>query len=152
MAIAISLSMVFYCVGCGEIDVDTVAMVIEQASAVAYNEVIHNNPELEPVLAEFATASLSIIDGEQLDVVQTKQLLRNALSGLSSLDEDDKRIIVDLFSIVIPLMRLPESGALSGDQRTLVRAFFQGICNAVDLNEDLRTDEEVENTLAKFFK
>lgn len=151
MVLPIILTM-FLLPSCKGMDVEDVAMVIEGASAVAYNEVINNNPELAEPIANMAKTSMQLLNGECIDVLTAKQLLRDALSNFSSLDEDDKRIIVDMFAVVMPLINLPESGALPEPHLTFVRAFFQGILNAVQVQEDLKTDEEVEDILAMFFR
>lgn len=130
-------------------DPEDVAKVIEQATAIAYNEVIHKNPELEEPIAEMAYFSLTVLEDGNVDAMKAREMLNNALTNFSCLDADEKRIIVDMFSIVIPLIDLPREGVLKDPQRMFVKAFFQGIINAVELKEQLETDECVETKLSK---
>lgn len=130
-------------------DPEDVAKVIEQATAIAYNEVIHKNPELEEPIAEMAYFSLTVLEEGNIDAIKAREMLNSALTNFSCLDADEKRIIVDMFSIVIPLIDLPREGVLKDPQRMFVKAFFKGIINAVELKEQLETDECVETKLSK---
>lgn len=138
---------------CEEPDPEDVCRVINQVTAVAYNEVVAKNPELEEPLKVLAVTSVKVIrDRETLDAVETKKLLYSALSNFSSLEEDDKRIIVDMFAIVIPMLEIPREGILGDKQKLYVICFFEGILQAVEIKEELKTDEEVETKLSQLLE
>jgi hypothetical protein len=149
LMIVLLLLFAFGLPACDEDDYDTVAKLIEQTSAVAYNEVVAKNPDMEKPLGDLARFSIQMIDSQPIDVLQAKKLLYSALNGFTTLDESDKRIIVDMFSIVIPLIDLPQDGTLQKPQRMFVRAFFQGVLNAVEIKEELKTPAEVNDKLAR---
>lgn len=134
---------------CDEEDVKVVAQMIESASAVAYNEVVCKHPELDKPLMDLATFSMQLLDSQAIDVVNAKSLLYSALEGFTTLEESDKRIIVDMFAIVIPLIDLPSSGIVKEPQITFIKAFFQGILNAAECKMKLKTPAEVNEKLAK---
>lgn len=147
MAVIMALLLVLMS-ACEPPDPEDIATVIEQASAIAYNEVVHKNPDMEQPLKEIAVLSLDILEGGSIDVVKAKSMLYSALDCFNCLDDDDKRIIVDMFSIIVPLINLPKEGIVEDDQLLFMKAFFRGILNAVELKEELETDEEVRNRLA----
>jgi hypothetical protein len=148
IALFVILSILFL-PSCEGPDPEDVAKVIEQATAIAYNEVIHKNPDLEEPIAEMAYFSLAVLEDGKIDAMKAREMLNGALTNFSCLDADEKRIIVDMFSIVIPLIDLPREGVLNDTQLMFVKSFFQGIVNAVELKEQLETDECVETKLSR---
>ena len=148
LVILITLAMIFLS-ACEPPDPEDVAKVIEQVSAVAYNEVVYQHPEMEETLKTIAQVSLDTLNGKQIDVVEAKSLLYGALDCFNCLDADDKRIIVDMFSIIVPLISLPQEGAVKEPQTMFMKAFFQGILNAVEIRENMPTDEEITIKLSQ---
>lgn len=147
LALMLILALIFT-PACEPPDPEDVCKVINQASAVAYNEVLHRKPELEKPLSDLAYSAIGILGGESIDVVKAKELIYNMLSHFSSLEEDEKRIIVDMFAIVIPLLELPREGALGERTTYFTMCFFEGVINCCELREELKTDEEVDTILS----
>jgi hypothetical protein len=143
LALMLTLALIFT-PACEEPDPEDVCKVITQASAVAYNEVINKNPDLEKPVGDLAYAAVKVLGGESVDVIKAKELIYNMLSNFSSLDEDEKRIIVDMFSIVVPMLELPKEGALGEKATYFTICFFEGVINAVEIKEELKSDEEVD--------
>lgn len=127
---------------CEPPDDATIAKVIKAATAVSFEKIIDNNPELEDVFYRFAILNRQIIIDREIDVETAKRLMTDVLVNFKDLDPETQGIIVSLFNTIIPLIELPDEGVLQEPQRTFVIAFYEGIIQAVETRKAIIGEEE----------
>lgn len=126
---------------CEPPDNETIAKVIKAATAVSFEKIIDNNPELEDVFHRFAILNRQIIIDREIDVETAKRLMTDVLVNFKDLDPEAQSIILSLFNTIIPLIELPDEGVLQEPQKTFVIAFYNGIIQAVETRKAIKADE-----------
>ena len=124
--------------GCEPPSNETIATVIQGASAVAFDRIINSNPELEGTFYAFAVLNKQIMVDRTVNAELAKRLMTDVLVNFKNLDEDAQMIIVTLFNTILPLIELPDEGVIKEPQKMFLIAFYDGIIQAVEMKRALR--------------
>jgi len=117
---------------------EVIATVIQSASAVAFDRIIENNPELEDTFYVFAKLNKQIMVDRVVDAELAKRLMTDVLTDFQGLDADAQIIILTLFNTIVPLIELPDEGIIKEPQKMFLIAFYDGIIQAIDMKRALR--------------
>jgi len=134
--------LAFYVSACEPPDNETICKIIKSATAVAFDRIIDNNPELGDSFYAFAKMNKKIMAENEVDTVAANDLMRGVLKDCQGLDEDGRTIILSLFNTIVPLIELPPEGVIKEPQRMFLISFYDGIIMAVETRKELLLMEE----------
>jgi len=117
---------------------EQIATVIRSATNVCITQVLEKNPELESTFYVYAVLNKEIIVDRTINADLAKKMVQDILMECKGLDPEDTQLVLMLFNTILPLINLPEQGALDDQKEMFLLAFLNGIIDVVENRQALR--------------
>jgi hypothetical protein len=138
LPVLIALVLIVPMIACEPPTDEQIATVIRSATNVAITQLLEKNPELEDTLYVYALLNKEIILDRTINADLAKKMMGDILMQCKDMDDDDQQLILMLFNTILPLINLPEQGALDDQKEMFLLAFLNGIIDVVENIKALR--------------
>lgn len=117
---------------------EQLATVIRSATNVCMTQVLDKNPDLESTFYVYALLNKEIITDRTINAEYATKMVQDILMECRRLDPEDTQLVLLLFNTILPLINLPEQGALDDQKEMFLLAFLDGIIDVVETRQALR--------------